>query len=166
MRADAICAATARRTHLTTAGDQPDVLVAMNPAALTVNSGDLKPGGILVANTGNFAAKDLKKAGLEENPLTDGTVSGYRVIEIDINERVAEALNQHKIVRPVLQRSGTSNPLNGHPVGFSRSYAWALIQCQGDEGARRLLADNPQDVYLLPLGDEGIVQDIDRPEDC
>ena len=79
-------------------------------------------------------------------------------------QRVAEALNQHKIVRPVLQRSG--NPLNGHPVGFSRSYAWALIQCQGDEGARRLLADNPQDVYLLPLGDEGIVQDIDQPEDC
>lgn len=83
-------------------------------------------------------------------------------------QRVAEALNQHNIVRPVLQRTGTDagKTLNGHPVGFSRNYACSLIQCQGDEGARRLLADNPQDIYLLPSEDEGIWQDIDRPEDC
>ena len=89
-------------------------------------------------------------------------------------QRVAAALHQHKIVRPVLQRAApgtgtdtdSGKTLNGHPVGFSRNYACALIQCQGDEGARRLLADNPQDIYLLPLEDEGIVQDIDRPQDC
>ncbi len=87
-------------------------------------------------------------------------------------QRVATALNQHKIVRPVLQRTDTATgadtgkTLDGHPVGFSRSYACALTQCQGDEGARRLLTDNPQDVYLLPLTDKGIVQDIDRPQDC
>jgi len=87
-----------------TPGDQPDVLVAMNPAALTVNLKDLKPGGILVVNTGNFAAKDVKKAGLTENPLTDGSVSGYRVIEIDINERVKEALKDSPLSSKDVQR--------------------------------------------------------------
>lgn len=87
-----------------TPGDQPDVLVAMNPAALHVNIKDLKPGGILVVNTGNFADKDLKKAGLETNPLTDGTVSGYRVIEIDINERVKEALKDSGLSAKDAQR--------------------------------------------------------------
>ncbi|HVS09651.1 MAG TPA: 2-oxoacid:acceptor oxidoreductase subunit alpha [Planctomycetota bacterium] len=75
-----------------TPGDQPDVLVAMNPAALAVNLSDLKPGGILVVNTGQFGEKDLAKAGLTSNPLTDGSLSGYRLIQIDINKRVKEAL--------------------------------------------------------------------------
>jgi 2-oxoglutarate ferredoxin oxidoreductase subunit alpha len=75
-----------------TPGDQPDVLVAMNPAALVVNLKDLRPGGILVVNTGQFTDADLKKAALERNPLLDGSLKGYRVLEIDINKRVAEAL--------------------------------------------------------------------------
>ncbi len=75
-----------------TPGDAPDVLVAMNPAALAVNLKTLKPGGIVVVNTGNFKDADLRKAKLESNPLEDGTLDGYRVIAIDINERVAEAL--------------------------------------------------------------------------
>jgi len=75
-----------------TPGDAPDVLVAMNPAALVVNIADLKPGGILIANTGNFAEADLKKARLERNPLKDGSLAAYRVIETDINERVKRAL--------------------------------------------------------------------------
>jgi 2-oxoglutarate ferredoxin oxidoreductase subunit alpha len=75
-----------------TPGDAPDVLVAMNPAALVVNIHDLKQGGILVVNTGQFSETDLKKAALDKNPLTDGSLAGFRVIEIDINKRVSEAL--------------------------------------------------------------------------
>ncbi|MCA9002354.1 MAG: 2-oxoacid:acceptor oxidoreductase subunit alpha, partial [Planctomycetes bacterium] len=75
-----------------TPGDAPDVLVAMNPAALVVNLKELKPGGTLVVNTGNFKEQDLRKAKLDKNPLEDGSVDGYRVIEVDINERVKEAL--------------------------------------------------------------------------
>ncbi|MSR62034.1 MAG: 2-oxoacid:acceptor oxidoreductase subunit alpha [Planctomycetes bacterium] len=75
-----------------TPGDQPDVLVAMNPAALIVNIKDLKVGGTVVVNTGQFGDSDLKKAALAKNPLKDGTLSAYRVIEIDINKRVSEAL--------------------------------------------------------------------------
>ncbi|HEV8112241.1 MAG TPA: 2-oxoacid:acceptor oxidoreductase subunit alpha [Planctomycetota bacterium] len=79
-------------TDIHTPGDAPDVLVAMNPAALVVNIHDLKPGGILIVNTGQFKDADLAKAKIEKNPLTDGSLSGYRVIQIDINKRVTEAL--------------------------------------------------------------------------
>ncbi len=75
-----------------TPGDDPSVLVAMNPAALITNYKDLKPGGIILVNTGAFTEADLKKAELDSNPLTDGTLSGYRVIEEDINQRTMEAL--------------------------------------------------------------------------
>ena len=87
-----------------TPGDAPDVLVAMNPAALVVNVRDLKPGGTIIANTGNFKAADLKKARCETNPLTDGSLAGYRVIEIDINERVAQALAGSSLSAKEVQR--------------------------------------------------------------
>jgi 2-oxoglutarate ferredoxin oxidoreductase subunit alpha len=67
-------------TDIHTPGDRPDALIAMNPAALVVNIKDLKPGGILVVNTGNFADSDLRKADLQVNPLKDGSLAGYRVI--------------------------------------------------------------------------------------
>ena len=75
-----------------TPGDAPSVLVAMNPAALIINYKDLQPGGIILVNTGAFTEKDLQKADLDSNPLTDGTLSGFRVIEEDINQRTIEAL--------------------------------------------------------------------------
>jgi len=75
-----------------TPGDAPSVLVAMNPAALITNYKDLQPGGIILVNTGAFTESDLKKAALDANPLTDGTLSGFRVIEEDINQRTTEAL--------------------------------------------------------------------------
>lgn len=75
-----------------TPGDAPDVLVAMNPAALAVNIKDLKPGGIVIVNTGQFGDSDLAKARLTSNPLKDHSLDAFRVIEIDINKRVIEAL--------------------------------------------------------------------------
>ncbi len=75
-----------------TPGDAPSVLVAMNPAALITNYKDLKPGGIVLVNTGAFTERDLKKAELEVNPLEDDTLSGFRVIKEDINQRTIEAL--------------------------------------------------------------------------
>ena len=87
-----------------TPGDAPDVLVVMNPAALAVNLKDLKPGGLVIANTGNFRETDLKKARLDQNPLSDGTLDGYRVIEIDINDRVARALEDSPLSSKEVQR--------------------------------------------------------------
>lgn len=87
-----------------TPGDAPDVLVAMNPAALVVNIKDLKRGGTVVLNTGNWGEIDLKKARLEVDPRTDATLDGYRVIEIDINERVKTALADSGLTPKEVQR--------------------------------------------------------------
>jgi len=77
-----------------TPGDQPDVLVAMNPAALKTNMGDLKPGGLLLVNTGNFGDKDLEKAGYAESPLNDSTLAEkYQLVELDLNEATIQAVD-------------------------------------------------------------------------
>ncbi len=65
-----------------TPGDGLDSLVCMNPAALVTNIDDLKPGGILIVNSDSFEDKDLKLAKLDSNPLKDGTVEGYRLIQV------------------------------------------------------------------------------------
>jgi 2-oxoglutarate/2-oxoacid ferredoxin oxidoreductase subunit alpha len=71
-----------------TPGDAPDVLVAMNPAALKTNLRDLKKGGLLIVNSGTFNATNLKKAGYAENPLEDGSMddAGFSVLAIDISK--------------------------------------------------------------------------------
>jgi 2-oxoglutarate/2-oxoacid ferredoxin oxidoreductase subunit alpha len=75
-----------------TSGDAPDVLVAMNPAALKTNLPDVKRGGIVIANTGAFNAANLKKAGYATDPLEDGSVDGYRLHKIDISGLTTKAL--------------------------------------------------------------------------
>jgi len=76
-----------------TAGDDLDVLVAMNPAALKVHTGDLKEHGLLIINTDNFTPKNLKLAKYEENPLDDsGLDKKYRVIKVGMTSLVTEAL--------------------------------------------------------------------------
>ncbi|HSN83203.1 MAG TPA: 2-oxoacid:acceptor oxidoreductase subunit alpha [Polyangiales bacterium] len=75
-----------------TPGDTPDVLVAMNPAALKVNEDVLKPGGLLVVNTGAFTANNLKKAGYETNPLEDGTLRRFRVLALDVTKMTLESV--------------------------------------------------------------------------
>ncbi len=67
-----------------TPGDQPDVLVAMNPAALKTNVGDLRPGGLLIVDENEFEPTNLRKAAYEANPLEDGSLAGYRVVPIEI----------------------------------------------------------------------------------
>ena len=69
-----------------TAGDAPDCLVAMNPAALKKNLKDLQPGGTLIVNTDTFDERNLAKAGYDSNPLEDGTLEGFRVIEVPMDE--------------------------------------------------------------------------------
>jgi 2-oxoglutarate ferredoxin oxidoreductase subunit alpha len=79
-----------------TPGDAPDVLVAMNPAALKTNIGDLPAGGALIVNSDAFVANNLKKAGFENNPLSDGSLKQYTVFEVPIstlNTRALEGLD-------------------------------------------------------------------------
>ncbi len=69
-----------------TPGDTVDALVAMNPAALVTNIGDLRAGGILIVNTDEFDAKGLEQAGYKTNPLEDGSLKSYRVLEVDMTK--------------------------------------------------------------------------------
>jgi 2-oxoglutarate ferredoxin oxidoreductase subunit alpha len=77
-----------------THGDEPDVLVAMNPAALKTNLDALKPGGTLVVDTGAFSARNLTKAGYDENPLGGKDMSMFNVIELDISKMTLEAVKE------------------------------------------------------------------------
>ncbi|MFO0633508.1 MAG: 2-oxoacid:acceptor oxidoreductase subunit alpha [Nannocystaceae bacterium] len=78
-----------------TPGDEPDVLVAMNPAALKVNLRDVPKGGLVIVNTGAFTPQNLKKAGYDKNPLEDGTLDPYRKLEIDVSRLVLAAVEPH-----------------------------------------------------------------------
>jgi 2-oxoglutarate ferredoxin oxidoreductase subunit alpha len=75
-----------------TSGDAPDVLVAMNPAALKVSLGDLTVGGLIVIDEGTFNQRNLAKAGYESNPLEDDSLAPYQTILIDISRRTLEAV--------------------------------------------------------------------------
>ncbi len=75
-----------------TPGDNPDVLVAMNPAALLVNLPDLVKGGLVVLNTGAFTKSNLKKAGYGSNPLDDETLAPYRTLKLDISKMTLAAV--------------------------------------------------------------------------
>ncbi|MBM3214654.1 2-oxoacid:acceptor oxidoreductase subunit alpha [Candidatus Poribacteria bacterium] len=75
-----------------TPGDSLDVLVAMNPAALKVNLGFVKPNGIIIANTAQFVSKNLRLAGYAEDPLQDGSLASYQVFPVNITELTAHAL--------------------------------------------------------------------------
>lgn len=80
-----------------TPGDAPDVLVAMNPAALRVNLRDLKQGGLLVVNTGAFSPANLKKAGYDKSPLDDGSLEAYRLLKLDISKLTLQAVEPYHL---------------------------------------------------------------------
>ncbi len=75
-----------------TPGDQPDVLVAMNPAALKKNLAEIKKNGIIILNSDAFDLKNLKLAHYEKNPLEDGSLEGYTVFSVRISHLTENAL--------------------------------------------------------------------------
>ncbi len=87
-----------------TPGDAPDVLVAMNPAALKANVKDLRPGGILVVNTDAFKETDLAKAGYARNPLEDGSLSGFRLYQVEITRLTRAALKETGLPQRIQDR--------------------------------------------------------------
>src|SRR5581483_6684247 len=79
-------------TAIETAGDEPDVLVAMNPAALKTNVEALKPGGLIIADTGEFTPRNLAKAGYDANPIEDGSLANWRLEALNISQLTMEAV--------------------------------------------------------------------------
>ena len=81
-------------TDIFTPGDEVDVLVAMNPAALKTNLAVVKRGGIILVNEDAFDAIDLKKAGYAENPLDGDSLASYRVIKVPVDKLNSEAVKE------------------------------------------------------------------------
>src|SRR5213595_2554938 len=89
-----------------TPGDQPNVLVAMNPAALKVNLPDLEEGGTLIVNTDGFTPENLKYANYTSNPLEDNSLAGYRVHKLPISTLNMNALKGNvELSRKEIDRS-------------------------------------------------------------
>ena len=78
--------------EVTTAGDEPDVLIAMNPAALKTNVGALKAGGLIIADDGEFGERNLKKAAYTANPLEDGSLSKWQLMHFNISQLTLDAV--------------------------------------------------------------------------
>jgi 2-oxoglutarate/2-oxoacid ferredoxin oxidoreductase subunit alpha len=79
-------------TEIETAGDAPDVLIAMNPAALRTNIAQLKEGGLIIADEGEFGARNLAKAGYDTNPLEDGTLARWQLLKFNISQLTLDAV--------------------------------------------------------------------------
>ncbi|MDQ3777848.1 MAG: 2-oxoacid:acceptor oxidoreductase subunit alpha [Actinomycetota bacterium] len=88
-----------------TPGDEPNVLVAMNPAALRTNVRDLPRGGTLIVNRDAFTDRNLEKAGYTSNPLEDGSLSEYHVHEVPLTSLTLEALKDVKLTKREAERS-------------------------------------------------------------
>jgi 2-oxoglutarate ferredoxin oxidoreductase subunit alpha len=88
-----------------TPGDAPDVLVAMNPAALKVNLRDLPKGATLIANTDAFTSRNLEKAGYDADPLADGSLTDYQVHAIPLTTLTLEALKDIELSKKEAERA-------------------------------------------------------------
>jgi 2-oxoglutarate ferredoxin oxidoreductase subunit alpha len=75
-----------------TAGDQPDVLIAMNPAALKTNVQAVRPGGLVIADEGEFGKRNLDKAHYESNPLEDGSLAKWQLLKLNISQLTLDAV--------------------------------------------------------------------------
>ena len=88
------------QTEIRTAGDNPDVLVALNPAALKVNLKDVRESGLIIADEGAFTEKQLRKVGYATNPLDDGTLAKFRLLRLDISALTLKAVAEFGLSQP------------------------------------------------------------------
>jgi len=111
-----------------TPGDRPDVLVAMNPAALKANVGDLPKGATIIVDTHDFTKRNLDKAGYDANPLEDSSLADFQVHPLDLTGMTVEAVKEFGLSRKDAARSknmfalGLVSWLYGRDVSGTESY--------------------------------------------
>src|SRR6476659_2681658 len=91
--------------EILTPGDRPNVLVAMNPAALKTNVNDLPKGGTLIVNSDAFSEKNLDKAGYASNPLEDGSLAEFQVHAIPLTSMTQEAVKEAGVTSREAERA-------------------------------------------------------------
>src|SRR5215218_3075260 len=88
-----------------TPGDAPDVLVAMNPAALKANLADLPGGGLLILDSDEFSARNLAKVGYATNPIEDGSLEGWQTVSVPLTSMTLDALADSGLGKKESERS-------------------------------------------------------------
>ncbi|MGJ6980084.1 2-oxoacid:acceptor oxidoreductase subunit alpha [Aestuariimicrobium soli] len=116
---------------IVTPGDRPDVLVAMNPAALKANIGDLAHGGLVIVDTADFTKRNLTKVGYEANPLEDDSLASYQVVPLDLTAMTIGAVEQFG-----LGRKDSSRAKNMFALGL---LSW--LYSREDGGTERFLGE-------------------------
>ena len=121
-----------------TPGDAPDVLVAMNPAALKANLNDMAPGTSIIVDSADFTARNLTKAGYDANPLETDALADYQVTVVDLTGMTVEAVKEFG-----LSRKDASRAKNMFALG------------RGLQEAHRRSAANEFEVFRRAEGEEG-----------
>lgn len=111
---------------IATPGDAVDVLVAMNPAGLKTNLYALRPGQMLIVDTDSFSKKNLEKAKYETNPLEDGSLENYKVIEVAMTTHTKESLKELGLDNKSILRSKNMFALGIVYFIFNRSMAYTI----------------------------------------
>src|SRR4051812_27446735 len=123
-----------------TPGDTPDVLVAMNPAALKANLRDLRPGADIIVNTDEFTKRNLTKVGYAANPLEDDSLDGYVVHPVALTSMTVRALESFDISKKDAERAKNMFALGLLSWMYSRPYESTLTFLERKFAARPELA--------------------------
>jgi 2-oxoglutarate ferredoxin oxidoreductase subunit alpha len=123
-----------------TPGDAPDVLVAMNPAALKANIGDLKKGADVIVNTDEFSKRSLTKVGYAVSPLEDGSLAGFSVHPVGLTSMTVRALEGFDISKKDAERAKNMFALGLLSWMYSRPYESTITVLEQKFGARPELA--------------------------
>jgi 2-oxoglutarate/2-oxoacid ferredoxin oxidoreductase subunit alpha len=115
-------------SDISTPGDRPEVLVAMNPAALKVNLPDLRLGGMIIVDTADFTDRNLARIGYTTNPLTDGSLDAYQLVTLDLTALAVAAVKDFDLGRKDAARTknmfalGLLSWLYGRPVEGTENF--------------------------------------------
>lgn len=111
-----------------TPGDAPDVLVAMNPAALKANLAEMAPGTMIILNVDSFNSAQYRKAGYDQDPLEDGSLEGYRLLKLPLTEMTQRAVEEVGLSKKEADRCknlfalGIMYYLYDRPLGLTQSW--------------------------------------------
>ena len=126
-----------------TPGDAPNVLVAMNPAALKANLSELRKGATIIVNTDEFTKRNLQKVGYDSNPLEDDSLAGYDVHPVGLTSMTLGALADHPISKKDAERSKNMFALGMLSWLYSRPYESTMAFLERKFAARpELVAAN------------------------
>ena len=136
--------------NIRTPGDEVDLLVAMNPAALKVNLNRLRSNGAIMVNANAFTPKDLRLAGYDTNPLEDASLKDYQVFEVELTKMTREALKDSDLDKKEIDRSKNMFALGLALWLYSRPMEPTIDWLSGKFASKPAILD--ANIHLLKKG--------------